>query len=83
MALINLEDAVLSLLGEANQNEPEVTQTGIESPLLRRSARRNDETRVRTRKGVAPINFGLRRSDNELPWSTLPANPSEESIRLA
>lgn len=71
MALTNLEDAVLSLLGEANQSEPEVTQTGIESPRLRRSARRNAETRVGSRNGVPPIDFGPRRSDNELPWSSL------------
>ncbi len=68
MALTNLEDAVLSLLGEANQCEPEVTQTGIESPLLRQSAQRNAETRVGTRKGFAPIDFGARRSDSELTW---------------
>lgn len=75
MALTNLEDAVLSLLGEANQREPEVTQTGIESPLLRRSAHRDAETRVGPRKGVPPIEFGLRRSENELPWSTLSSQP--------
>ena len=76
MALINLEDAVLSLLGEANQSDPEVTQTGIKPAHLRRNA-------PKTVVGVSAIDFGPRRSDDELPWSTLPANPSEESIRLA
>ena len=68
----NLEDAVLSLLGEGNLDSEEVTETGTPDwGRLAKLERKNEETRVAKRVIVSSIRFAERRSANELPWNTL------------
>ena len=68
MARTKLEDAVLSLLGEANQGEKEVTETG--TPDWAGLPARKD-AKAEPRVTVPLISFGPRRSATELPWTTL------------
>lgn len=70
MALHNLEDAVLSLLGEGQLGPEEVTQTGTPDRGDQLALKVEAQTRG-PRVGHSPIHLAPRRSANELPWTAL------------
>lgn len=69
MALHNLEDAVLSLLGEGQLGPEEVTQTGTSDRGDQLASK--VEARTRGPRVDSPIHLAPRRSANELPWTAL------------